>query len=63
MNKENLGKRKVIIDECRGCDKIETQLGLPGFKDSAFCLVYLEPRDGWRKGKCPNATMEEKNGI
>lgn len=51
-----------IIDQCIGCEKIMTQLGMqlhPGVylsPDTQYCKVFMTPSAKWKNGKCSVAT-------
>jgi hypothetical protein len=65
-----------IIDKCKGCDKVVTQLSFAtGAKQGSvyfapemqFCTAYMSPASKWRNGNCPLAThvkrTEEDKGF
>ena len=49
LHREKLLKeRQPIIDECKGCQKIVTEINM--------CSAYINPTAKWKLGNCPLST-------
>jgi hypothetical protein len=44
---EMYANRKVIIDKCEGCERVDVE---------KKCNAYIDPSAKWRLGPCPLAT-------